>query len=81
MTTAVTHAAHGNLWEAFVTQPFGLLVALGFAAAFWVGLFVAATGSQVGRIYGSVFRPRVLWGLAALAGAAWAYKWMVWPAG
>lgn len=81
MTTAVSHAAHGRLWASLVTQPFGLLVALGLAGGFWVGLYTAATGSHAGRVYGTLLRPRVLWTLAGLALAAWAYKWAVWPTG
>jgi hypothetical protein len=81
MTTAVSYAAHGRLWESFLTQPFGLLVALGMAAAFWIGLYIAATGSQVARIYAILLTPRVLWALAALAAAAWIYKWVTWPTG
>ncbi len=78
MTTSVSLAAHGRLAESFVTQPFGLLVALGAAVALWSGLHVAATGSQLGRVYGKLMTPGVLWTLAALAGAAWAYKWATW---
>jgi hypothetical protein len=80
MTTAVSLAAHGRFLESFLTQPFGLLVALGATVAFWSGLHVAATGSQLGRVYAGLMTPRVLWGLTALAGAAWAYKWVTWPA-
>jgi len=78
MTTAVSHAAHGHLWAAFLTQPFGLVVALGLTVAFWSGLHVAFTGSQLGPLYGRLMTPRVLWTLAALAGASWAYKWATW---
>jgi len=81
MTTAVTYAAHGDFLAALVAQPFGFLIAFGLAAAFWIGIFVAATGSQVGSLYGGLLRPRALWVLAALAGVAWAYKWIVWPTG
>jgi hypothetical protein len=79
MTTAVAEAAHGHLWQAFVTQPFGLLVALGAAMAVLVGLHVAATGSQLGRVFGRLMTPRILWVLAGLATASWAYKWVTWP--
>jgi hypothetical protein len=79
MTTAFAYAAHGRLTEAFLAQPFGLLVAIGTAVAFWVGLHVALTGSHLGRFFGKLMTARVLWTLAALAAAAWAYKWVTWP--
>ena len=78
MTTAVSLAAHGRLVDSFLAQPFGLLVALGAAVALWSGLHVAFTGSHLGRLYGMMMSPRVLWALAGLAGAAWAYKWVTW---
>ncbi|MFN0133003.1 MAG: DUF2752 domain-containing protein [Phycisphaerales bacterium] len=81
MTTAFAHAADGHLVRAFAAQPFGLLLALGVAGAFWVSLYVAATGSGVWRVFGVLVRPRVLWLLLALALAAWGYKWLTWPAG
>ena len=80
MTTAFAHAVRGRLGEAFVAQPFGLLLALGTAAGFWGGVHVALTGSQLGRVCGRLVAPRVLWTLVALAAAAWAYKWATWPA-
>ncbi len=79
MTTSVSLAAHGRLIDSFVAQPFGLLVAVAAAVGFWSGLHVALTGSQLGRIYGTLMTPAVLWTLAALAAAAWGYKWATWP--
>lgn len=79
MTTAVSLAARGRLWDSFATQPFGLVVALAAAVGFWSGLHVAVTGSQLGRVYGRLMTPAVLWSVAALAAAAWAYKWATWP--
>jgi hypothetical protein len=79
MTTAFADAAHARFADAFLAQPFGLLLALGTAAAFWAGLHVALTGSHLGRLCGRMLTPRVLWILAALAAAAWAYKWATWP--
>jgi hypothetical protein len=78
MTTAFACAAHGRFVDAFLAQPFGLLLAIGTAAAFWVGLYVAFTGSHLTRLYGTLLSPRVLWILTALALAAWAYKWVTW---
>jgi hypothetical protein len=78
MTTAFAHAVRGELGEAFVCQPMGLLLALATAATFWAGLHIAATGSQVWTVYARLLSPRVLWLLAGLTAAAWLYKWATW---
>lgn len=78
MTTAFAHAAHAQLPQAFLAQPLGALLALATSAAFWAGLHVAFTGSDLGRVGSNLLRPRVLWTLAAAAAAAWAYKLLVW---
>lgn len=78
MTTSVSHAVHGNFVQSFLVQPFGLLVALAAAVGVWSGAYIAATGSNLGSVYGRLMTARVLWSLAALAGAAWMYKWAVW---
>ena len=79
MTTAFSYAAHGRFISSFLAQPFGFVLAVAAAAGFWAALHIAATGSTVGRIYGKLLRPRVLWTLAGLALVAWAYKWVTWP--
>ncbi|MDX2132567.1 MAG: DUF2752 domain-containing protein [Planctomycetota bacterium] len=81
MTTAVAHAADGNLVRAFVAQPMGLVCALTAATLFWLSLHVAVTGSRLGTVAGRVITPRVLWVLAGLTIAAWAYKYATWPDG
>ena len=78
MTTSFAHAAHGHLERAVAAQPMGAALALASAAAFWIGLHVAVTGSDLGRVCGNLLRPRVLWLIAGAAGAAWAYKLLVW---
>jgi hypothetical protein len=80
MTTAFAWAVRGRLVASFLAQPMGMLLALGTAAGFWAGLYISCTGSQLGAVFGRMVTPRVLWILAALAGAAWAYKWVTWPA-
>jgi hypothetical protein len=81
MTTAFAHAAHMGLWEGFKTQPMGLLLALATAAGFWVCLHIVLTGSQLGRVCARMLSPLVLWVLAGMLLAAWAYKFATWPTG
>jgi hypothetical protein len=78
MTTAFAHAVRGELGEAFLCQPMGLLLAMGTAATFWAGLHIAMTGSRVWMLYARLLSPRLLWVLAGLTAAAWLYKWATW---
>jgi hypothetical protein len=78
MTTAFAYAADGRFLKAFLTQPFGFILALVTAAVFWAGLHIAATGSPAVRIYQKLLHPRVLWAAAGLALASWGYKWITW---
>jgi hypothetical protein len=78
MTTAFAHTAHVGFWQGFKTQPMGFLTALGMAAGFWIALHIALTGSQSGRICARMLTPPVLWTLAGLLVAAWAYKYATW---
>jgi hypothetical protein len=79
MTTAFAHTAHLGFGKAFLTQPMGFLLALGAAAGFWVALHITLTGSQLGRTCARMLTPRVLWAMAGLLVAAWAYKYVTWP--
>ncbi|MCA9305869.1 MAG: DUF2752 domain-containing protein [Phycisphaerales bacterium] len=81
MTTSFAHAAHGELWAAFVTQPFGALLALASAMVFWMGLHSAVTGSRALSSLGRLFLPRYVWIGVALLVAAWVYKLLVWVPG
>ena len=74
MTTSFAYAVRGRLIAAFIAQPFGLILCLGTAAAFWSAIYVAATGRPAylllrfvpGRVHA------VLW--PSLTLAAWAWK-------
>lgn len=79
MTTAFAHASHGQFRKAIAVQPMGAALSLATAAAFWIGLYVAVTGSRIGAVCGNLARPRVLWVLAGAGAAAWAYKLYTWP--
>lgn len=74
MTTSFSHAADGNLVESFLTQPLGMLLALGTAmtvlAAFWVLL----TGHRVERLFRRLWFRRAGWWLVAIVLAAWGFK-------
>lgn len=81
MTTAFTHAAHGDLLASLVTQPMGMLLSIATAAGFWVALLTAATGSRLGERMLGLVNGRSLIALATLAAAAWLYKIAVWDGG
>jgi len=74
MTTAFAHAADGNLPASFRTQPMGALLALACAVSLLVCVYVAATGSNLGRALGRLWGRRVAWGLCAAFVAAWVFK-------
>jgi hypothetical protein len=78
MTTAFAFVATGEVRRGFVVQPAGALLAVGVAGLFWVCLYVAATGSRVLEVGGTLLRPRWLLVFAGIILAAWAYKWAVW---
>jgi len=79
MTTSFAYAAHGEFGSAVRAQPMGAFLSFATAAAFWIGMYVAATGSRIGEVCGNLARPRVLWALAGAGAAAWAYKLYTWP--
>lgn len=80
MTTAVSLASHGRLWDAMRTQPAGALLALVTAGVFWGSVHAAAFGSRVDRVGAALFHPRTIWGALAVVMLAWAYKAVVWTA-
>lgn len=80
MTTAFTHAVHGDPLSAFRAQPFGLLLCVLAGVTFWVALYACLTGAAVHRALAPLFGARTLWTLLALALLAWGYKWATWPA-
>lgn len=48
MTTAFAHAADCRFGRSFLTQPMGMVLALGSATIFWGCVHVAVTGSRLG---------------------------------
>lgn len=78
MTTAFALAADGNFVRSFRAQPLGMLLAVGTASLFWLGLYVSATGSSLGVRLMGLITGRALVVLAVAVAAAWAYKAFTW---
>ncbi|MEM1329622.1 MAG: DUF2752 domain-containing protein [Planctomycetota bacterium] len=80
MTTSFAHAAEGHLGESFVTQPFGMLLAVLTAACVFAAGHIAITGSTIGRHAATLLRPPMLITGGVLLLAAWGYKlWITEP--
>ncbi len=78
MTTAVSHAAHGEFVSAAVTQPAGLAAALLASMVFWLGLHEAVTGSRLMSLCGASLTPRLWWSAGLVVLLAWLYKMGTW---
>jgi len=78
MTTAFSHAAHGNLLASFLTQPGGLVASLGAAALFWPALHTAVTGSRALELCGKLLTPKALWIAGGVWLGSWAYTFVTW---
>ena len=76
MTTAFSHAAHGDLVGSFLAQPMGMLVAVGAAVVAVVGTYTAVTGSMLAPFLGGMFTTRVAWITVTLLLLAWIWKIM-----
>lgn len=75
MTTSFALAADGRLIAAFDTQPAGTAFALLTGVAFWIGLYVAATGAPLLGWLGYAIRLRwAIAGVGAIVLLAWGYK-------
>lgn len=74
MTTAVTHAAHGDLFGSFLVQPAGMVFAVVAAMTFWCGLHGLVAGAETVRLSSKIFKGRLLWAIGGILLAAWAYK-------
>jgi hypothetical protein len=74
MTTSFASAAHGRYLGSFATQPFGALLALSTAVAFWAGLHVAMFGSRLGAFADKLLRPRSVVVASVCCALAWLYK-------
>lgn len=77
MTTAFSHAAHGRLVQALVTQPAGAVLAVLTAVAGIVSAYALLTGSRLDRVLAWVWRPLTILGMVVLVLGSWGYKIIV----
>ncbi len=73
-TTAFTHAAHGDLWTSFVTQPAGFVLALASAMAAVVALACAATAQPLHLLFAPLASRPIAWVASAVFVLGWGYK-------
>ena len=73
-TTAFTHFAHGNLLASFYVQPMGAVLAIGFAAAVWVGFYIALTARPILRLFSLLPSRYYIMPPLLFALAAWGWK-------
>lgn len=78
MTTAFAHAAAGEYFQSFLTQPFGAGLAVFSATVFWLALHTSITGSRALSLMTRQLGGKAPWILLGLFLAAWAYKVMMW---
>lgn len=76
MTTAFSHAAHGDLLSSFVTQPAGMVLALGTAIVVVAAAWTAITGSMLAPFLATMVGPRIGWVLGILLAFGWVWKIM-----
>lgn len=73
MTTAFTHAAHGRLFAAGLTQPAGLVLAVLTAMAVILSGWSLATAMPLNPLGAALWRPRVVLTFIALILGGWLY--------
>jgi hypothetical protein len=74
MTTSFAYFVRGNIAASTYVQPMGAVLALGTAGAFWVGLYIAATGRPALRLLQIIPARYYVMPLMVLALAAWGWK-------
>ncbi len=73
-TTAFTHAAHGRLVTAFMTQPAAAMLALVFAMLTIVAAWALIKGVSLAPLARRLLRPLTAWSAGAVFIVAWIYK-------
>lgn len=74
MTTAFSAMANAHPLLSLKAQPFGALLALASAVAFWLGLYVLITGSRVGQALAERAGRRTMIFTVSAFLLAWVYK-------
>jgi hypothetical protein len=74
MTTSFSHAADGNLWQSFLTQPVGFVLAMITAMALLCGVYVMFTGSTLLSLVAQRCSARLGWIAGGCLLIAWIYK-------
>ena len=74
MTTSFAHLVRWQVIASFVAQPFGMVLCVLTAAAFWSALYVAVTGKPSYRLLNTIPQRTHLMIWIPLALAAWAWK-------
>jgi hypothetical protein len=74
MTTAFAHAVEGQFLASFLAQPAGLILAIATGIALLSGLYVLATGANLGGLFNRLATPRLAWIAFALLGIGWLVK-------
>tara|TARA_Y100001933_G_scaffold242475_1_gene270222 strand:+ start:42635 stop:43123 length:489 start_codon:yes stop_codon:yes gene_type:complete len=77
MTTAFSHAAHGNLIQSFIAQPAGMLFCLLLAVMSLLSLYTLVMGISLLPLLSIFWRPRSFLLLGIIVGLAWGYKIMM----
>jgi hypothetical protein len=74
MTTSFAYFARGNVPASLYVQPMGTVLALGTAMAFWVGLYIGATGRPILRLLRPIPASYYLLPFFFFALLAWGWK-------
>lgn len=74
MSTAFSHAAHGQLIQSFVTQPAGMIMCLLLAVISLLSLYTLVMGIDILPIVRLLIKPHAFLSMGILVGAAWGYK-------
>lgn len=79
MTTAVSHAAHGDFWQSFLTQPAGFLVGLALWITLPAMLYLWVAGLPPQALLPRTPKHAWGWGIVVFPVmlAAWVYKLIV----
>jgi hypothetical protein len=74
MTTAYTHAAHGEWVASFVTQPLGFVLVLVTGGMVWLSGYAAVTGSRIAEAASGMMSQSLVWWAVGTLLAAWGWK-------